>query len=232
MVISEFHQEFKILVDKTDSLNYTDFLPEEIDIYLNKAIEKFISQRAYGNNPRREGIEETQKRFDDLITLVTNYSLSTFTTTNAKPNGVIAALPSDYWHTLEEDVTISYPDCNNVTSTKVVPVIPVTHDKYNKIIRDPFNKPDNSKVVRMGLNGSMELISGTGVTITTYKLRYIRKPAVVSYGTTYSTVGTDTQCDLPVSTHKEIIAMAVQIALGTIEAKTYPVSVQENATIE
>ena len=238
MTISEIHNEFKIGVDKTDSLNYPDFLPEEIDVFLNKNIEKFISQRMYGTNPKGEGVEATQKRFDDLVTLVTNLSTSAFILSGGeKPNGSLIALPADYWHALEEEVSISYADCNNVTTTARVPVYPITHDQYNKIIRDPFNKPDETGVLRMGLGvgatGSMELIASTGVTLTNYFLRYIRKPAEVRYGTTYAVATTDVQCDLPEHTHKEIIEMAVVDALGNVEQfKRLPSEIQQLNTIE
>jgi len=234
MVISEMHQEIKVGVDKTDSLNYPDLLPEEIDIFINKAIEKFISQRMYGTNPKQEGIESTQKRFDDLLTLVSNSNISTFTTSSqTKPNGYIVALPSDYWHTIEEEVNVTYLDCNNVSTTARIPVYPITHDQYNKIIRDPFNKPDETGVLRMGLSGSMEIISSSGVVPTTYFLRYIRKPAEVKYGTTYTPASTDTNCDLPEHTHKEICQMVVVDILGNIEQlRRLPAETGQLNTIE
>lgn len=219
MLINEIHTEFKVGVDKTDSLNYPDLGPEEIDVFLNKAIEKFISQRAYGTNPKREGLEQTQKRFDDLLTLISSANITTFGTGPlVKPNGVTAGLPLDYLHAIEEEVDVTFLDCNGVSTTQRSPVYSVTHDQYNKIIRDPFNKPDENGVIRMGLSGSMELISAPGVTINTYFLRYIRVAAKVQYGSTYPVLAADVQCDLPDHTHKEIIEMAVLDALGNIEA--------------
>lgn len=234
MLISEMHTEIKIGVDKTDSLNYPDLLPEEIDVFINKNIEKFISQRAYGTNPKQEGLESTQKRFDDLLTLISNSNISNFTTSSqTKPFGYIVPLPSGYWHAIEEEVNVTYLDCNNVSITARVPVYPVMHDQYNKIIRDPFNKPDKTGVVRMGLSGNIEIISSSGVVPTTYFLRYIRKPAVVKYGTTYTPASTDINCDLPEHTHKEIIQMVVVDILGNIEQlRRLPVETQQLNTVE
>lgn len=232
MTISQLHQEFKIALDKVDSLNYPDILPEEIDVFLNTNILKFISQRVYGNNPRREGVEETQKRFDDLITLVANYTQTSFITfIYNKPNGQTANLPSDYWHTIQEDALITYT-CNNISVQETVPIYPVTHDRYNKTVRDPFNKPDNTKVLRLGLNGTIELITGVGVILNGYNLRYIRKPAEVRYGSTYTIPTTDVQPDLPESTHKEWLAMAVADCLEKIESKRTQSSTQLLTTLE
>jgi hypothetical protein len=233
MTISEFHLEFKVGLDKVVSLNSPSFLPEEIDVLLNNSIEKFISQRMYGMNPRREGFEETQKRWDDLITLVNQQNYNTFFSSPfTKPNGQTVAFPVDYWHTIEEDATISFTDCNGQTQTKSVPVIPVTHDRYNKIIRDPFHKPNENKVVRLGIGGSPELIVGTGVTLSNYFLRYVRKPDKVQFGSTYAVPTADVQCNLPEHTHKEIVAMAVQEALGNIESQRVQIKAQENLVIE
>lgn len=233
MTIQELHNEFKVALDKVDSENYPDILPEEIDIFLNTNILKFISQRLYANNPRKEGVEETQKRFDDLLTLVTGVTISSFQSPlSGKPNSLIATLPSDYWHTLEEEAQITYLDCNNVSTSARVPIYTVTHDRYNKIIRDPFNKPDKTKVIRMGLTGKMELITASGITLTDYYLRYIRKPATVQYGTIYAVPTIDVQPDLPESTHKEWLAMAVSDCLEKIESTRTQISNQLLNTLE
>lgn len=219
MNISQWHQNFKIGLDKVTSFSSPSLLPEEIDSIFNTNIEKFLAQRMYGNNPRKEGFEENQKRYDDLVTLVTNANISSFSTgLNVKPNGQTALYPSDYWHTVEEEAEISFKDCNNNIITKRVPIVPVTHDRYDKVVRDPFHQPNENKIIRLGLAGSPELITGNGITLTNYYLRYIKKPASIQYGTTYSIPTIDVQCDLPDSVHQEIIRMSIEDALGTIEA--------------
>ena len=59
------HIEFKLGLDKTDSLNYPNFEPEEIDLWLNRAQDRFVKTR-YVHNNKTETFEETQKRTDDL----------------------------------------------------------------------------------------------------------------------------------------------------------------------
>ena len=227
------HIQFKVAVDKLTAFNSPSFLPEEIDIILNNTIERFVSQRMYANNPRKEGFEEDQKRFDDLITLVNQQNYSAFSTSPLlKPGGQTVAYPSDYWHTIEEDATINYTDCNNQTQSKIVSVIPVAHDKYNKVVSDPFHKPNENKIIRMGIGGSPELIVGTGTTLASYRLRYIKKPTAVQFGSAYAVPTADIDSDLPEHTHKEIVALAAQEALENIESKRYPLKKQENLIIE
>jgi len=66
MLVDEMHLQFKIGVDKTDSLNSANFTPAEIDIYLSDAQEQFVEQRAYGNNFKKDSVEETQQRVKNL----------------------------------------------------------------------------------------------------------------------------------------------------------------------
>jgi hypothetical protein len=236
MTVAQMHIEFKIGLDKVDSLSSPNFIPEEIDIILNNAQEEFITQRAYRNNPRQQGVEETQKRIDDLKNIVSNYSTTTFVNlASNKPNGVFVNLPTNYRHALQEEVIVSYTDCTNTTTTGIATIKPITHDRYNKLIRDPFNKPTNTVVLRLAIEKvstqeRFELICPS--TITTYNLRYLRQPQAIRYGTRYQTPTTDLNCELSDHTHREIIAIAVKNTLEDIESPRYNSTKSELNTIE
>lgn len=240
MTVAEMHQEFKIGLDKVDSLSHPNFLPEEIDILLNQAQEKFIKQRAYGNNPRRLGLEETQKRLDDLKNIISNFeSVVFYSDSNNKPNGVFVTLPDDYIFAIEEEAAINYTDCNGSTSNKRIDVVPTTHDRYNKVKRDPFHKPLDIEVHRLGygLNPfggteTFELITGENNTITNYYLRYLKTPVSIQYGSQYPVPVPDVNCELSNHTHREIVAMAVVEALVDIESPSYSVNKNELNQIE
>ena len=64
------HLEFKIFRDAVDSNAYPELLDEEIDVYLNEAMDRIVKTRYNKNNLYRKGFEETQKRTDDLKELV------------------------------------------------------------------------------------------------------------------------------------------------------------------
>ncbi len=238
MTVAGMHNEFKIGLDKVDSLSYPNLLTEEIDIFLNVAQEKFIKQRAYGNNIRRQGLEETQKRLDDLKNITSNYETSIFiTNTSNKPNGAFVNLPANYKFAIEEEAIIEYIDCNNATVTGRKDVVPTTHDRYNKTKKDPFNKPDNEEVLRLGFERvqgveSFELITGDGNSIITYFLRYIREWNEIQYGTQYDVPTVDIDSELSSHTHREIIAIAIKDALQDIESPRYPTSKNELNNIE
>lgn len=234
MIVLEFHNEFKIGLDKVLSLNAPGYTPEEIDILLNNSQEEFIEQRAYGTNPKGRGLEEDQKRRDDLRELIKNYTTTVFTnTTNSKTNGSFITLPSDYRHAIQEEVNITYKDCNNDSRTKIVPVSPVTHDRYSKIINDPFNKPYQDEVIRLDYEGEVfELITDGTFTLSNYFLRYLKEPVRIRFGTKYQIPTTDVNCELSAHTHREIVAMSVLKALENIESQRWRTKKEENLVIE
>ncbi len=234
MTISEMQIYFKLLLNKLDSFNYQNLEPEEIDVFLNQGMFRLIEQRAYGTNPKGETLEETQKRVDDLNNITNTFVSSTFITGTGndlnQPNGRYVALPTDYRHAMEEECLITYLDCNSISSTKRVPVKPVTHDRFNKIKKDPFNKPFEDLVLRLShsrVNSSQvfELVGDGVVTLTTYYLTYIRTPLSMQYGSTYSTPTTDVNCELSEHLHREICELAARSVIEIIESpriQTYP----------
>ena len=234
MTVKVMQEEFKLGVDKILSLNAPGFTAEEIDTLLNNAQEEFIEQRAYRTNPKGTGLEEDQKRRDDLRALIKNYSTTAFSNTaNNKPNGKFIALPVDYRHSIQEEVTINYIDCNKDTRSKVVTVTPVTHDRYNKIVNDPFNKPYEDEVIRLDYEGNVfELITDGTYSLTKYFLRYLKEPRRIQYGTQYVIPTTDVDSELASHTHREIVAKSVESALENIESGRFTTKNKTNLLIE
>ena len=235
MTGAEMQAEFRLMIDKGDSFDVPSFLESEIDTFLSIAQDKFITKRAFGNNVRKTVFEEDQKRRDDLRTLITS-ALPTINETggiNNKPNGAFALLPEDYRHSINEEAEIyTIGDSGN---TRRVSVKPITHDRYNKIIDDPFNKPEKNTVYRLGfgsqsgqaVSNRVELICGEGQAVSIYFLRYLKHaPDIVSFGDGVQ------NCILPDHTHREIVRMAVVEALENIEQPRYQSSKIELNEIE
>jgi hypothetical protein len=215
MTIQEMHIAFDLELDKTNSLQYPSFRPEEKDYWINRAISDIVKQRYTGNNPKKESVEETQKRRDDLRNITKNY-ISTFFINDPllnKPNGVFITLPKDYYYALEEEVVLNCLDCRNQPTTKRVIVRAITHDRYNKMVRDPFNVPDDTEVYSLPYEDFRnELITGAPTsTVASYHLRYLRMPVAVNYFTS-------TSCDMSAHLHSEIITYAVNLAIENIES--------------
>ena len=104
--------------------------------------------------------------------------------------------------------------------SKRVGVKPIQHDDYNKIVNDPFNKPNHDQAVRLMLGDKVEIITGADFDVTRFYMRYVRKPLAVDFANTVD-------CELANHTHEEIVDLAVSIALEDIESGRYQTHLNE-----
>lgn len=220
------HQYWKVELDKSAALEFPAFEDEEIDFWLNSYIKKFTKTRYSGLNSKQQSFEETQKRTDDLRTLIsaTEISVSATAPISQHPNGTFFDLPSNYWFTVGEEAGISVSG-----TTSRVPVIQCTLDEYPRKVNDPFSEHilhyQSAKPLRIFYRDSVELIPDGTYSIVYYYLTYIKKPTEVS-------ITTSTDCDLPEHTHDEIVKGAANMALENIEQPRYKTHSAEVATME
>lgn len=214
MTSTEMHTAFKFGMDKLATLNYPNFLPEEIDLLLNQAQDRYVKQRYGLTNIKRQSFEETQKRTEDLKLLVRTVAITpaAYATDNIDVNARFFILPVDHWFIVQERAQITYADCNDVDVTELVEVRPIQHVEFDKVIKDAFKAPDKSKVLRLMENGRVELVADSTSTLNSYTLRYMKKPVRI-------TLSPVVNCELSDHTHQEIVDEAVKIALEGIEAK-------------
>jgi len=211
MTIAEAHQEFKFRLDKLDALNYPNFLPEEIDLILNNAQQRIVKQRYGLNNNKRQSFEETEKRTNDLKNVTVNAVLTplAYAPDNIDISARFLTLPTDHWFTVQERCNITCTICGSPL-TQLVEVIPTSHSEFSKVIKDPFKKPTENKVLRLMEAGRVELLSSC--TIVDYRMRYIKQPDTVN-------ITTGVTFELSEHMHSEIIDEGVKIALEAIEGK-------------
>ena len=128
MTIAEMHIAINQGLQKIDSRQVDIFLPQELDLEINKNIHRFIEQRYNKqSNVKQQGFEESQKRIDDLRTLVVEYSSSTTYKGQIGPKNHIDsfALPipgsslgnQDYLHLLNIRALVEYAGCVDVNWT-------------------------------------------------------------------------------------------------------------------
>ena len=107
----------------------------------------------------------------------------------------------------------------------------VQHDDVLGLLKDPFNKPSDDRILGMFDNNSIfvytlikkvNMDSSDLVSVLPYsvKLKYLRKPAAVSYSS-------NVNCDLPQHTHEEIVAMTVSGILEGISDPRYKTHLSE-----
>lgn len=220
MNIATMHVNVKLELDKTSALELPSFEPEEIDFWLNMSIRKFVKTRYSGINIKRQSFEETQKRIDDLRTLV---DVRIIPTLGIGDYGASFTLPADYWFALSEEALITV---GGVTSR--VGIIECTLDEYRQKIDDPFSEHilhyQTAKPIRIFNGNSVELIIDTGYTASKYYLTYLKSPEEVDIS--------GTNCDLPEHTHDELVKLAANMMLENIEQPRYQTHSREVMTME
>lgn len=232
MTISQMHTAFRLELDKVNSLQYPDFTTTEIDYWLNRAIREFVKTRYSGLNPKKEGFEQTQKRIDDLRTLVREVTIPCTLIGSVKPHGYVLTngfsntvfSTAAYWLSLGEEVELMMPGSNRIMAG----VTEVTSDEYRAQLENPYSPHiehyNQAKPLRLFYNNTIEFISdGTYSVINAY-VRYIKAPLTVVYSTV--------SCDLPEHTHDEIVSLSVRLALENIEQPRYQTYAQETAVME
>lgn len=219
MLISDMHRRIKIGLDKVESLALPSFEPEELDEVLNIIQERIIKRRLFRQDKEKYVFEETEKRAKELGNLIKPANITIFTTdAYSKPLGKYVALPEDCWFVIQEELQVTgTTSCDN----KIINDIRVwSHDDYNMLINDPFNRPDRDNIARLTYQTSHELLIDPSLTPVSYKIRYIKRPAQMS-------ITTSTNCELKETIHQEIVDEVVSYLLENIESQRYQTNLNE-----
>lgn len=234
MTISEMHTAFRLEMDKVNSLQYPDFTAVEIDYLLNRAIRQFVKTRYSGVNPKGESFEQTQKRIDDLRTLVREITVACTNVGSIKPNGYVITngfnnasfATQPYWLSLGEEVQLVLPGSGGTITTGVTEI---TADDYRAELDNPYSPYilhyNQAKPLRLFYNNTIEFITDGTYSVSNAIIRYIKSPQIVSYSLA-------TSSDLPEHTHDELVSLAVRIALENVEQPRLQTYAQETSIME
>ncbi len=246
LVYPDMHNAFRLNLDKSSSLvGNPDFLPEEIDYWLNEAQDRFIKQRMFGNNNKREGFEQGTKRINDLHTLVCNtydtyYSAGppTFPTiplhsSSLGSNVVEATIPL-----IEYNPYMYYISSILYTGTGAISLNSgeiIDSKNLTKYISDSINTPFIRRPLVYFYNNVTSSIVINNQTIafiydpsssfypTSFNMIYIKMPRTLTSQTitgyvTYPSNYLTNTCELPVETHEEIVNIAVGLVIENNES--------------
>lgn len=193
----------------------------ETEYWLMAAIDKFIKTRYSGINFKREGFEQSQKRTDDLRTLIVSRSFP-FT---IYPEEYTVELPVDYLLTLGETAVIFSDDVcwpkgpNGQARTKNVDITEATIEnfdsKYNNSLSDYRLHANNARPLRLFKGNTVLLYTDGNYNIKNYILTYVRQPKRINL----TLAPFDEYTDMPISTHQELVKLAAQLY---IENKANP----------
>ena len=111
------HISLRQTVDRINSQRADQLLSEEIDLELNRAMQRFINQRYGKNNVYQEGFEESQKRIDELRTLLVEYESGVTFKEILKPDSIFVdqfQLPANYMYLVNQRSKIFVDNCKTI----------------------------------------------------------------------------------------------------------------------
>ena len=231
MNITEMHLAVQQGVDKINSFQADTLLSEEIDLELNKAIDKFINLKYGKNNIYNKGFEESQKRIDDLKELVVNSDIVVaYDSTSVNKSFVYVSdkLPKDYRYLIKSLVTTTYErSCTPLSKEEQTLQEPVKNqakalgslkivqqDDIHTLLNDPFNTTKKSKPLGIFESGKLYIYTNDIFIIQNLKITYIKNPSKVS-------LSLEVNCELSEHTHQEIVDMAIGSILEGISDPRY-----------
>ena len=195
---------------------------------LNEAIDEFYKTRYSGTNPKGYGFEQTEKRIDDLRTLIKSKTYTNVEIVEDN-NTFTVTLPADYTLLLGDTVGI-IPSGTSTTWSKDVnnnyivkygdtlesSIETIDRQKENSLTEYHLHY-NSAKPLKVIENNKIILHTDGKYKVSVYTIKYLSKPSLISL----SVSPTVEYTDLPVHTHTEIVKLAVQKYLGMKGASNY-----------
>jgi len=152
MNVLEMHIAWKQGMDRIHSEKNDQFLPQEIDIELNRAMQRFIDQRYGRNNIYQEGFEQSQKRIDELRSLLVEYEGPVVFKEEVLIGEIFAdsfQLPNDYMYLVNQRSKIYLDNCKDINFSyeQIPPQYYFTFSLQNFFVDE--NGPQFLKGIRM-----------------------------------------------------------------------------------
>lgn len=225
MTNKEFLNEFDLLYNNILSNAAPGLNEYEISLFLTQGQELLVKEFYTGKNVFRESFERNEEVTRSLSSLVRTEVLTDQYNPEyikdekypATASSYFYQIPHDVWYIVREAVKLS--DDVLCHYGQYVDVVPVTHDKYSRIMKNPFRKENSSRVLRLSLDDDIvELISEYD--IESYLIRYIKQPDPIiltdltSLGETINGISEETECKLHPLVHRNILDKAVNIAIA------------------
>lgn len=218
MTTTEFSTGFDILYNNLMSNSAPPVNGYEKSVLLTKA--QLELTKNYFNskgNKYQEGFDSSDKRQIDFSGLikVSTCTANSDTITHISSGSTIFNFPTDLMLPLNEVITLS--------TSKTLQVNPISYLAYEAIMKRPFKEPSKREAWRLinsqSANGIIvEIIVHTGDTVSSYTVRYVKRPTPIivedisSYSRTIDGLSAITECTLDASIHQEILQRAVELA--------------------
>lgn len=208
--------------------------------FINEAIDKFYKTRYSGINFKAQGFEQTQKRIDDLRTLIKNNKYTEGSINESDRNSYSVELPEDYVLLLGDTAGIQPSNLNECWETnergeyiiKYTDTLESTIETLDRQLGNSLSehklKYCQARPLKLIQDNNVILYTDGNYKISEYQITYLAKPSKIDS----SNITNLEYTDLPEHTHMEIVKMAIQIYLATKPMQHYNAYSNEIASME
>jgi hypothetical protein len=245
MLINEMHHRFEQEVDRISTQDRPDFLPNEIDDYLNKAIWIFLKDRYGFINKVKQGFETNQERIDNLRNLhikspQVQPEIAVVDLGNGYYEARLNTLDFRYLFLTDATVKIEKDGCTKAIGHKLWQVDDIktiysdSSYEWCRVIANFGRSSDRNIESNASVNEDLGSIffntkNKYGVpqfTVTGVCLDYVKYPNEVFFSGydhingIYLAASPQVHCDIDAAFHDEIVSIAAQQAMKDIQDKT------------
>lgn len=208
--------------------------------FINEAIDKFYKTRYSGINFKAQGFEQTQKRIDDLRTLIKNKKYTEGSINKSDRNSYSVELPEDYVLLLGDTAGIQPSNLNECWETnergeyiiKYTDTLESTIETLDRQLGNSLSehklKYCQARPLKLIQDNNVILYTDGKYKVSEYEITYLAKPSKIDS----SNITNLEYTDLPEHTHMEIVKMAIQIYLATKPMQHYDAYSNEIASME
>lgn len=226
MLSSELHKRFKIAIDKEGIVTVPSFTAIEIDYWINTAQDRLVNTKFTGSNMRRIGIDQDQKRIDDLSKLYTSSQKELSTSEGSRGYDVYTMeIPVDYMHLVSVDAGIlvdgKYKEVQPVECT-----LENLSSRLSNSLSEHRPHNGNAKPLQVMYADSIRFYTDKSYVVQYASIVYVRKPSRVIYSP-------DTELThFPDYMWDEVISLATRLALSNTADSRYSTYAQESQIVE
>lgn len=226
MTNQEFSNEFDVLYNNIMSNQAPGLDEYEKSVFLTKS-QNEIAKNYFNpkGNKYNEGFDGNEKRQIDFSMIMRSTAITTgFTAGIFDARGKTVNLPNDIFMILNEYALVtrakSDGDPESVQESVRLTVVPIEYREYSRLMSKPYKRPLKWQAWRLlnnsTTNNSAEIITGPNDTLTSYNIRYIKKPRAIILsdleGVTLDGQSEAQTCELDSILHPEILQRAVELA--------------------
>ena len=244
--------EFQIAFERELNIFYDGLNKPTSDTtfyWLNQAVMKFVKTRYSGTNAKTIGFEQTQKRIDDLRTLLkrVSYDYTYGLSGNVSMNTYIITLPDDYLFQvgttvgIQPNVTVDgkanphshcwSKDESGKYIVRYTDAIEVTHDTLDRELENSLSEMNihycSARPLKITLGDQIVFYTDKYYQLASVQLQYIKMPKAITLDEPFVNY-----TELPEHTHQEIVKLAVQMYLESTADQRYTSYSNEVNTME